>query len=143
MEKRYGRFTVTQEVVEKNPEEWAAILAEMQFVPLRVERMYDNYGFDCIGYSPLFDEVEEGMIPPEYRINVTRTDTKSLAGIVIPHISLAGVEKIDSVTFRDVLQVEKEHLQTESQMWFDLFRRDYWAKAINGAWFKLRKSAMI
>ena len=143
MEKRYGKFTVTQEVVENNPEEWARTLAEMQFVPLRVERMYSNYGFEYIGYSPLFDEVEEGMIPPEYRINLTRTDTRSLTGIVIPHVSLRGVERIDPDTFREALQVEQQHLQTESQIWFDLFHRDYWEKAVAGAWFKLRKSVMI
>ena len=68
MQLRYGRFTVTTHLIEDHPEEFSAILAQMQFIPMKVERLYSNYGFEYIGYSPMFEEIAEGMICPEYEM---------------------------------------------------------------------------
>lgn len=81
MKRRYGRFTVQAHMVEDHPEEFARILWEMKFVPMRVERIYSNYGFDYIGYSPMFAEVPEGMVCPDYELVVKIKPPKEEGGL--------------------------------------------------------------
>lgn len=74
MENRFGRFSVNTHIVEDHTEEFADILAEMQFVPMKVERHYSNYSFEYIGYSPMFAKIEPGMVCPDYELVLERDD---------------------------------------------------------------------
>lgn len=74
METRFGRFNVDTHIVEDHPEEFAGVLAQMSFVPMKVERTYSNWSFEYIGWSPMFAEVEQGMMCPDYKLVLEKDD---------------------------------------------------------------------
>jgi hypothetical protein len=66
--RRIGKFYVPISMTRQ--ENFALILAKLQFVPLRVECLYYADKFEYIGTSPLFDEAERGILVPEYTVTV-------------------------------------------------------------------------
>ena len=66
--RRIGKFYVPISMTRQ--ENFASILAKMRFVPLRVECLYYAGKFEYIGTSPLFDEVEQATMTPEYTVTV-------------------------------------------------------------------------
>lgn len=71
---RLGRFQVMIAMME-NPSglmELEQVLGKMKFVPVRVECRYENQAFDYIGHSHLFDELQEGIMIPEYAIETSK-----------------------------------------------------------------------
>lgn len=65
---RIGKFTCDRSFV--FGENFSAILGQMEFVPLNVIGVDYNGLYEFIGYSPLFDELEEYSVPPLYVITV-------------------------------------------------------------------------
>lgn len=69
-----GKFYVTGSLVE-NGELWR-VLSLMEFVPTRAEYLWANDAFEYIGMSPMFEEVKEGQIIPEYVVGLNQFDNK-------------------------------------------------------------------
>ncbi len=67
-----GKLYVSGEMVKED--ELGKVLAKMEFVPLRVEYLYVEDRFEYTGNSPLFDNVEIGMLVPEYHIKITKAE---------------------------------------------------------------------
>ena len=67
MNRRLGKFTVSRAMYEEMPEIQAEFWRWLEFIPYRVEMLYADDVFECIGISPHFEEIEEGLIAPEYR----------------------------------------------------------------------------
>jgi len=66
--KRIGKFYVNGGFLEDGDS--ADIFVGMRFVPYRVEHLYAEDVFECIGESPLFDLLDRGLHPPEYEITI-------------------------------------------------------------------------
>ena len=61
---RLGKFRITESHMRLNPE--LAMLVMSYCIPLRVEYRYDTQCFHYVARSEQFDELEEGLQPPEY-----------------------------------------------------------------------------
>ena len=79
MNRRLGKFTVSDELV--HSDSFSQVLANMTFIPTRVELRYDLSGFEYIGLSHLFREVPLGEMVPEYRISVTEIGRESSVSV--------------------------------------------------------------
>lgn len=66
--RRYGRFYIDRFIIDEHPEFVALMLAQIEFLPLRVECQFDRDQIMYSGASPLFEEIDLGMITPEYEI---------------------------------------------------------------------------
>lgn len=66
---RIGRFKISSEIIRKGKYEDVLKLFS-NFIVLRCEHNYTQDTFDYVAYSPLFKEVPEGSIGPEYLITV-------------------------------------------------------------------------
>ena len=70
-----GCFYLRTDMIVESPDTVAEIFSLMNFVPVKVEQQFARMGFYCCGMSPLFEKIEPGSDPPEYRINVEHSDT--------------------------------------------------------------------
>ena len=63
-----GIFTIPTDFIRDDPDQIAEILAEVRFLPLKVETflMYEYVQYE--GLSPLFPQVEKGAETPLYNI---------------------------------------------------------------------------
>lgn len=66
MKKRIGRFVMSRELVERNPETARAIMGRC--IVVRCEMMYHIDTLEYVALSPDFDELPQGMIVPEYEV---------------------------------------------------------------------------
>lgn len=64
--RRYGCFYLHRLTIEDEPGFVTEVLAEMKFLPLRVESHYDRDAILYFGMSPRFDEINLGTVVPEY-----------------------------------------------------------------------------
>lgn len=83
MNRRIGKFTLSREVV-MGPQA-VDVFKVMRFVPLRAESLDYSNVYVYIGLSPLFDEVEDYMVVPEYEVMITHDPLKG---------SLAAAERV-------------------------------------------------
>ena len=70
MNKRRGKFYVSTSLL--HSDDFWIVLAEMKFIPARVEQLYDRDAFEYVGLSHLFREVPQGEITPEYEIIICK-----------------------------------------------------------------------
>lgn len=70
MRRNYGGFEIKEDLVRSHPEIVAAAFAEMQFVAFRAEMMFAKQRIVYQGFSPMFEEIERGMVIPEYRVDI-------------------------------------------------------------------------
>ena len=70
MSRRIGRFYVSVKMVEDEPASLAQILTYLAFVPLRVECLWAGRQFEYIGISPMFKDMPEGTVTPEYDLTI-------------------------------------------------------------------------
>ena len=66
MNSRIGRFYVTSKQIVADV--FPAVLARLEFVPLRVKFSHKRLSFEYTGFSPLFDEIKSSTAEPEYTI---------------------------------------------------------------------------
>jgi len=66
LERRYGRFTIGRDLLERHPEQATMIFQSM--IVLRATQEWDSQGDRVVymGISPLFKKVGLGSIAPEY-----------------------------------------------------------------------------
>lgn len=64
IEKRLGRFLISDEMLRKNPRAVQRILSKV--IVVRCEYLYPNRAFEYIAQSERFDVVEEGLLYPTY-----------------------------------------------------------------------------
>ncbi len=69
-DKQRGRFFVTNIMVQDHPEQVAKILSMMEFVPCRVEHLWDRRQFEYIGISSLFEETPDQIMTPTYQLRM-------------------------------------------------------------------------
>ena len=67
MKRRIGIFFISSTLIEDN--DFHKILSKMEFVPLSVRHQGFRPAYEFIGYSSLFDLVENGIEAPTYNIN--------------------------------------------------------------------------
>jgi len=77
MDRHTGKFYVNREIVDGG--RLAEILAIMEFIPYRVEHLYDRDAFEYIGCSPLFDETPKACYAREYVINIMVDEDDALS----------------------------------------------------------------
>lgn len=64
IKKRTGSFQISHELLLKHPDIAMKIFAKCIIV--RAESLFINNSIEYNAYSPLFDEVDDGVISPEY-----------------------------------------------------------------------------
>lgn len=69
MDKRIGRFEMSRELIERDPETARAIMGRC--IVVRCEMMYEHDTLEYVALSPDFDEVQQGMIAPEYDVIIS------------------------------------------------------------------------
>ena len=74
--RRGGKLSISQRDYEKEP--MAAILAMIGFLPYRVEYLPLEYRFELIGTSPLFGELKDGDMIPDYNL-VWDSDSRTVS----------------------------------------------------------------
>lgn len=65
---RIGSIKVSRRIYEDDLEILREFYSYLELVPLRVEHLYAEDAFNVIGNSPRFDELEEGLVAPEYEV---------------------------------------------------------------------------
>ena len=93
MKRRAGKFSIANEFLS---EHFTAVLFEifkqLQFVPYRAEYRYMHRSLECEGLSPLFEEIDDTVVSPEYKILIDRVDNGSSDEVVIlnqPFLAIA------------------------------------------------------
>lgn len=69
MGKRLGRFAMSRQLVERDPETARAIMGRC--IVVRCEMMYAHDTLEYVALSPDFDEVQHGEIAPEYDVIIS------------------------------------------------------------------------
>jgi hypothetical protein len=59
------------------------VLGFLRFIPFRAEFLYDQYGVEAMGLSPLFRDVPEGEITPSYRLTMRHDDAGKVDGVSV------------------------------------------------------------
>lgn len=67
-----GRFSITRELVDTDPEKVSQVFTLLKLVPVRVEMIYPGK-FNYIAISERFPEVEFGKMIPEYTLKITES----------------------------------------------------------------------
>ena len=80
MKERIGKFYISIDSIVNQKEGLAKTLSIMDFIPVRVEFIYHKKEFEYIGFSVLFEELEEGSEAPEYII-VTETKHNEVVNV--------------------------------------------------------------
>ena len=68
-ERRIGRFVLSRMTIERDQETARAIMGRC--IILRCEMMYHMNALEYIAMSPDFDEIEQGMIAPDYEVHIS------------------------------------------------------------------------
>lgn len=71
MNKRIGRFAMSTQLVERDPETARAIMGRC--IVVRCEMMYAYNTLEYMALSPDFDEVHQGDIVPEYNVIISES----------------------------------------------------------------------
>ena len=71
--KRIGKFQVSDDLIKHGA--WVEILEQLSFVPVKVEMHWRINGFEYVGFSPLFRELEQSELTPEYDLQVMVNDS--------------------------------------------------------------------
>lgn len=74
-----GKLSFSTRLLEKDEEEIAEVLSQIKFMPYRVEHMLVTRSLEMIGTSFRFDDIGDGEIPPEYALEITRSDDGDIA----------------------------------------------------------------
>jgi len=69
MDRRIGRFAMSLQLAEQNPETARAVMGRC--IVVRCEMMYAHETLEYVALSPYFDEVPQGMIVPEYDVVIS------------------------------------------------------------------------
>jgi len=67
--RRIGRFAISRELVERDQEIARKIMGRCIIV--RCEMMYHADSLEYMAMSPDFDEIDQGMIAPEYEVHIS------------------------------------------------------------------------
>lgn len=74
LENRIGKFSISLRAVENN---WRSLLHIFSnFVIVRAEYIIEKGVIEYVALSPLFDAIGEGLQPPYYELDVTRTNVR-------------------------------------------------------------------
>ena len=73
---KIGEFRYTKDFLEKNPKAAGKIFSKLEFVPTSVNYDHVRKQFVCVGYSPLFREIELGRGAPKYELQITQLQTE-------------------------------------------------------------------
>lgn len=70
--RRLGKFYVADYWINKPPKgkEFHRVLALLDFIPLRVEHMFESQSFEYTGTSSHFSELKVGEMIPLYKLDV-------------------------------------------------------------------------
>jgi hypothetical protein len=69
MNKRIGRFAISRQLAERDPETARAVMGRC--IVVRCEMMYAHDTLEYMALSPDFDEVPQGQIVPEYDVIIS------------------------------------------------------------------------
>ena len=67
--RRLGRFVLSRILIEDYPETLRTIMGRC--IILRCEMLYHMDTFEYVALSPDFDEVEQGVFPPDYEVYIS------------------------------------------------------------------------
>lgn len=68
--RRMGRFYIDNPLMDERPEEVGRWLAQLQFIPLRVECLGHRQQYEMIGMSPYFEQQDAGALLPTFWLDV-------------------------------------------------------------------------
>ena len=88
-----GVFYVSSDLVRNNIEDFAKALSIMEFVPFRVEHLYENMTFEYQGVSKFFDHLDEGKRLRKYEVIISKNDDGDISVEVKPLVMLRGTER--------------------------------------------------
>ena len=71
-----GKFCLEDAFVRNNPEIVAKAFSDMQFVAVRAESMFCYEKIEYFGISSKFQEIEKGMMVPEYLVDIIMKQVK-------------------------------------------------------------------
>lgn len=90
MGNRYGVVSVSGEMIKNSIDVVAEIFSKIKVVVLRCEYKYAEDRFEYVMYSPLFEEVEVGVMAPSYKIMIETTYNNK--GEIIDYTPTVSVE---------------------------------------------------
>ena len=70
--KRIGQFFIPRQAIFNNQDDVLAIMQHV--IVVRAEMHLNRDGVEYVGYSDLFDEIEEGLVAPHYTFTIHRED---------------------------------------------------------------------
>ena len=70
-DRNLGRFTVTNDLIRRSPNEAAQVFKLLNLVVVRAECIFSDSLIEYTGLSDQFVEIEMGQKIPEYRMEIT------------------------------------------------------------------------
>lgn len=94
-DRQLGKIKITENFIRTAPDGVALTLALLNFIPVKAENYFNSYNnyFEYIGISSYFEELPEGVIIPEYVINMQRKGEE---------IIIESVNKVENVGRFDI-----------------------------------------
>ncbi len=68
MKSKIGKFYIDRETIMNNQPLAAEIFRQLSFIPIRTELLAYLDKFEYYGFSPVFDEVENDIMAPDYEV---------------------------------------------------------------------------
>lgn len=102
--RKIGKIRISNAFLSEDIENVSEILKMMSFVPYRAEFMYHFNGLELVGYSPLFEELEEESVPNDYEIKINarldeETEKYVIDGIEVKKISASERLRLENANW--------------------------------------------
>ena len=81
-DRNLGRFTVTNDLIRRCPDEAAQVFKMLNLVVVRAECIFADSLIEYTGISDQFVEIEMGKKIPEYRMEVTHGEDGDIEKVV-------------------------------------------------------------
>ena len=84
--RNYGKIKFSYDLIDDELELLSFIISKLGFVALYIDNNFMTKNIDYYGYSPFFQEINEGEMVNEYEIIVTKDDNDEVEQIKIQNI---------------------------------------------------------
>ena len=95
---RGGIIWVSKALIEDSVEAVSLVFSQMKFVPVRAEFLFHRDSIEYTGFSPMFEEIQEGYKWPEYTIILQQDEDEIISVKEVNRVS-SKEESYKSLTF--------------------------------------------
>jgi len=85
---RLGKIKISDRLLDRrDPSSLCEAFSKLKLFPVRCEHNYCTGAFEIAGISPMFDDVPDAQIPPDYEVAVVTDENGGLVNVSVKRIS--------------------------------------------------------